>query len=274
MLRFAVAGCPHTTPPPGGTVEGLKRAKELGINAMEIEWVQNVPKNPERMEEIRSTAEKLDITLTVHAPYFVNLNSPDPVTLSASIQRIVAALSMGQLAGVRSVCVHPAFYLGMTPEIAYENVRRATEKILKLKAKFFPNVNLAYETMGKTAQFGTLKEVLKLSKEFDLYPTVDPAHMHARTNGKINTIKEWNEMFDLYEKYLGKKSLKNVHMHFSGIAYGPKGEKHHLPLLESDAKWKDFLAVLKKRKIEGVVVCESPLLEKDTIRMQETFGRL
>lgn len=241
---------------------------------MEIEWVQNVPKNPGRMEEIRSTAEKLDMTLTVHAPYFVNLNSPDPVKLSASIQRIVAALSMSQLAGVRSVCVHPAFYLGMDLKIAFENVRRATEKIMKLKSKLFPSVNLAYETMGKPTQFGTLEEVLRLSKEFDLYPTVDPAHMHARTNGKINSTKEWNEMFDLYEKYLGKKSLKNVHMHFSGIAYGPKGEKHHLPLQKSDARWKDFLAVLKKRKIEGTVVCESPLLEEDTMLMQNQFGTL
>jgi deoxyribonuclease-4 len=274
MLRFAVAGCPHTTPPPGGTVEGLKRAHELGINAMEIEWVQNVPKNPERMEEIRRTADELDITLTVHAPYFVNLNSPEPAKLSASIGRIVAALSMGQLAGVRSVCVHPAFYLGMDPVIAYDNVRRATEKILKHKATYFPSVNLAYETMGKPTQFGTLEEVLRLSKEFDLYPTVDPAHMHARTNGKINSTKEWNDMFDLYEKYLSKKSLKNVHMHFSGIAYGPRGEKHHLPLEESDARWKDFLIVLKNRNVEGTVVCESPLLEKDTLLMQKTFERL
>ena len=271
MLSFAVAGFPHSTPAPGGTVEGLKRAKELKIGAMEIEWVQNVPSSVERMMEIRETAEVLDMTLTVHAPYFVNLNSPDEVKLSASIHRILRALTMAELAGARSVCVHPAFNMGKPPKEVYENVRRATEKILKQKAKFFPSVNLAYETMGKPTQFGTLEEVLKLSKEFDLYPTVDPAHMHARTNGLINTTKEWNEMFDLYEKYLGKKSLKNVHMHFSGIAYGPKGEKHHLPLRESDARWKDFISVLKQRKIEGTVVCESPLLEKDTLLMKKAF---
>jgi deoxyribonuclease-4 len=78
-------------------------------------------------------------------------------------------------------------------------------------------------------------------------------------------------MFDLYEKYLGKKALKHVHMHFSGILYGPKGEKKHLPLQESDAKWKDFLKVLEDRRVEGTVVCESPLLEKDTLLMLNTF---
>ena len=73
---------------------------------------------------------------------------------------------------------------------------------------------------------------------------------------------------------LGKKSLKTVHMHFSGIAYSVKGEKHHVPLLESDAQWKDFISVLKKRGIEGTVVCESPLLEIDTILMQKTYAAI
>jgi len=273
MLHFAVAGVPLSTPAPGGTVEGLLRAKKLGLTAMEIEWVQNVPKSTERMAEIRETAEELKIALTVHAPYFVNLNAADPATLAASKKRVIDALSMAELAGARSVCVHAAFNLGLTAAKVYDNVRRATEAILKTK-KAFPHVNLAYETMGKPTQFGTLEELLRLSKEFDLYPCIDPAHMHARTNGAWNSAKEWNEMFDLYEQYLGKKSLKTVHMHYSGIAYMDKGERKHLPLKESDAKWKDFLKVLFDRKIEGVVVCESPLMEEDTLLMQSTFRKL
>lgn len=271
MLRFAVAGSPHSTPAPGGTVEGLLQAHTLGITAMEIEWVQSVPKSPERMAEIHETAEKLGITLTVHAPYFVNLNSPEKAKLAASKRRVLDALAMAELCGARSVCVHAAFNLGLPPEKVFENVLRATEDIMKSKAKLFPHVNLAYETMGKPTQFGTLEDVLKISKEFGNYPCIDPAHMHARTNGLINSTKEWNEMFDLYENYLGKKALKSVHMHFSGIAYTVKGERMHLPLQKSDARWKDFINVLKKRKIEGTVVCESPLLEEDTLLMQREY---
>ena len=274
MLHFAVAGVPYSTPKPGGTVEGLKQAHALGITAMELEWVQRVPENPQRMLQIRETAEKLGMVLTCHAPYYINLNSPEKEKLEASKKRILMALHMGEIAGLRSVCVHPAFYLGMDPKIAFENVRRAVDDILKKKAKFFPNVNLGLETMGKPTQFGTLEEVLRISKEFDLYPVVDSAHMHARSNGLINSTKEWNAMLDLYQSHLGKGALGNMHMHYSGIAYGPKGEKHHLPLLESDAKWLDFLAVLKKRKVGGVLVCESPLLEEDTLRMQEAFLKL
>jgi deoxyribonuclease-4 len=274
MLHFAVAGIPTTTPKAGGTVEGLHEAHRLGITAMEIEWVQRVPLNPDRMNEIRSTAEKLGIYLTCHAPYYVNLNSPEPAKLAASKKRVIDALSMAEIAGIQSVCVHAAFYLGMDPAIAYENVRKAVADMMKSKMKLFPNVNLGLETMGKPTQFGTLEEVLKISKEFGIYPTVDPAHMHARTNGLINSAKEWEEMLDAYESYLGNKSLKHMHMHFSGIAYGPKGEKHHLPLEDSDAKWKDFLKVIKKRGVGGTVVCESPMLEKDTLRMQQVFNQL
>ncbi len=274
MLHFAVAGVPYSTPKPGGTVEGLKHAHSLGITAMELEWVQRVPENPERMLLIRETSEQLGMYLTCHAPYYINLNSPEKEKLVASKKRILLALSMAEIAGLHSVCVHPAFYLGMDPKVAFENVRLAVDDIMKHKNKLFPHVNLGLETMGKPTQFGTLEEVLRISKEFGIYPTVDPAHMHARTNGLINSTKEWNEMFDLYESYLGKDSLQRVHMHFSGIAYGPKGEKHHLPLEESDAKWTDFIAVLKKRKVGGVVVCESPLLEADTVRMKKQYEKV
>lgn len=273
MLHFAVAGVPLSTRKPGGTVLGMRRAHELGITAMELEWVQRVPLFPERMEEIRETAHELGMYLTVHAPYYINLNAREPEKLAASKKRMLDALSMAEIAGVHSVCVHPAFYLGMDPAAVFENVKRAVGDVMEYKQKLFPHVNLGLETMGKVAQFGTLEEVLKISAAFGIYPVLDPAHMHARTNGLMNSSAEWHDMFDLYEKYLSATSLQSVHMHFSGIAYGPRGEKHHLPLEESDAEWRDFIAVLVERGIEGTVVSESPLLEGDTMRMRDEYER-
>src|SRR3989338_993871 len=138
MLHFAVAGVPLSTPKPGGTVKGLEHAHKLGITAIEMEWVQSVPKNPERMAEIRAVAEKHKMALTVHAPYYINLNSSDPAKLTASKKRILDALAMAELCGARSVCVHPAFYGGMDHDEVYERVREATESILEHRSKFFP----------------------------------------------------------------------------------------------------------------------------------------
>jgi deoxyribonuclease-4 len=274
MLIFATPGSPASTPSPGGTLEGLRRTAELGIRAMEIEWVQSVPRNRTHLQDVGAAAHDLGIVLTVHAPYFVNLNAQDDQKLHMSKQRVLHALSMAEVIGAVSVCVHPAFYLGISPKRTMANVRRSVAEIMREKAKLFPSVNLALETMGKPSQFGTLEEVLALSKEFGIYPCVDAAHLHARTNGNYNTAAHWNAMLDAYARTLGKEALQRMHLHYSGIAYGPKGEKHHLPLTESDANWKEFLKVLKCRGVGGILVCESPLMEKDTLLMQRTFEGL
>ncbi len=273
MLRIATPGVPLSTPKPGGTLKGIQHAYEMGIRAMEMEWVQSTPKNPDHVAEIQVLASTLDFALTVHASYFINLNSSEKDKLEASKKRIIDALSMAQIAGAVSVCVHAAFY-GARKQEALDSVRRATEDILKYKSKLFPTVNLAYETMGKHTQFGTLDEVLAVSKEFDIYPCIDVSHMHARANGAMNSTDEWNDLLDQYQAALGKKSLESMHIHLSGIEYTEKGERKHLPLEDSDMKWREFLAVLKKRKVGGVLVCESPLMEKDTLLLLDTYRNL
>ncbi len=274
MLRIACPGAPKSTPKPGGTLAGLARAHALGIKAMEIEWVQSVPKNAEHVAHLGRVAKELDIALTVHAPYFVNLNSDDKAKLAASEKRILDALTMAQVCGAVSVCVHAAFNGGKDSRDVTENVRRSTDRMLRKKSKLFPDVNLAYETMGKHAQWGTLDEVLEISNEFDIYPCIDAAHMHARTNGAVNTEKEFDELFDRYAKILVKQSLRHMHLHYSGIHYGPNGEKHHLPIEASDANWKGFLRVLKRRAIGGILVNESPVMEDDTILLQKAYAKL
>ncbi len=273
MLYIATPGVPLSTPKPGGTIEGIKHAHSLGIRAMEMEWVQMVPKNPDHVAAIGELAHSLDFRLTVHAPFFINLNSEEPEKIVASKKRILDALTMAQIAGAVSVCVHAAFY-GKRKEESLDHVRQATDDILKHKQKLFPDVNLAYETMGKHSQFGTVEEVLAVSKEFGIYPCVDVSHLHARTNGGFNDNDSWNELFDQYEEVLGKDALKSMHLHLSGIAYSDKGERNHLPLEESDTNWRGYLSMLKKRGVGGVLVCESPTLEQDTMLLKKTYESL
>lgn len=273
-LRIATPGVPLSAPKGSGTIEGIEYAASLGISAMEMEWVQSTPKNPDHVAEVAATAKKCGFALTVHGSYFINLCADDPEKLEASKRRIVEACAMAQIAGAISVCIHPAFYQEKTPAQALESVRRATDDILKFKEKLFPNVNLAYETMGKQTQFGTLEEVLAVSKEFDLYPCVDISHMHARANGGMNSEAEWQQMLDTYADYLGETALSHVHFHLSGILYGEKGEKKHLPMDEAEFKWRDYVCVLKEYDVGGVLVCESPLMEKDTLLIQEYYRGL
>ncbi len=273
-LYIATPGVPLSAPKGSGTIEGIEYAASLGITAMEMEWVQTAPKNPDHVARIAEIAKKHKFALTVHGTYFVNLCATDKEKLKASKQRIILALSMAQIAGAVSVCVHPAFYGTLTPEKALDSVRKATDDILKHKQKLFPNVNLAFETMGKQSQFGTPEEVLTISKEFDLYPCVDISHLYARSGGGYSTEKEWKTLFHLYTDFLGKKSLSYMHLHLSGMNFGPKGERNHLPLEDCPFDWRGYIKFLKKMKVGGVLVCESPLMEKDTLRIAEYYRGL
>ncbi len=65
-----------------------------------------------------------------------------------------------------------------------------------------------------------------------------------------------------------------MHIHISGIHYTDKGERHHLPLKESDFNYKDLCKAFKEFKIKGVVISESPIIEADAILMKKTYKKL
>ena len=137
------------------------------------------------------------------------------------------------------------------------------------------NVWIRPETTGKATQFGDVEELLKLSQELEqVMPVIDFSHLHARTNGRYNTKKEFDEVLELTEKHLGKEGLNNMHIHLSGIEYGEKGVKNHLLLEKSDMNYKDLLKSLKEFKAKGVVICESPNLEGDALLLQKTYNKV
>ena len=106
-------------------------------------------------------------------------------------------------------------------------------------------------------------------------PCLDFAQLHARPgDGTQNSYAEWAAMLTAVKKRLGAKALKRLHIHLSGIAYGPTGEKNHLTLAEADLKYKDLFKALRDFQCGGRVMCESPIMEDDARVMQKTWQRL
>ncbi len=273
-LLFAPAGIPFSTTP-RDTVNGIKRTRELGLGAMELEFVHSVNISLEKAPAVKKAAEENEIVLTCHAPYFINLNSKEPPKRAASRGRIISSAKSLNACGGYSVCFHPAFYQGDAPEKVYSEVKGEMKKILDELSTLKTSAWIRPETTGKPTQFGSIDELVDLSSEFDnVLPVVDFSHLHARTNGKFNTKGEFEQVMELIEKKLGKIALDNMHIHLSGINYGPKGEKNHLNLKESDMNYKDLLQVLKDFKVKGVLVCESPNIEEDALLLQRTFEKL
>jgi deoxyribonuclease IV len=103
-------------------------------------------------------------------------------------------------------------------------------------------------------------------------PCIDFAHLHARLgDGKMNSYDEWISMLDLYRKSLGKKSIQKMHIHLSGIKYGPKGEMNHLVMEEADLEFKNLMRALKDSGAQGRIMCESPVLEVDALKFKQLW---
>ena len=90
----------------------------------------------------------------------------------------------------------------------------------------------------------------------------------------MNTYDEWRRSLEAYGQALGADALQNLHAHLSGIAYTPKGEKEHLPILKSDFDLEALLKALHDFDCGGRIVCESPVLEDDTLVIKERWLNL
>lgn len=273
-LRFGTAGIPLSTEK-RSTVDGIKRVRELGLDAMELEFVRGVNIKPELAKKVKYVAKKHDVLLTAHAPYYINLNAAEKAKVEASKNRIIQSAERLYQAGGWSVVFHAGYYLKQPPESVYQRILEALRDIEKRLMDKGIKVWIRPELTGKPTQFGDLKEIVKLSEELEMVlPTIDFAHAHARNKGKCNSVEEWREMLAFMEDRLGREALDNMHIHMSGIDYTDKGEKRHLPLQESDMKWEDLLRVLKEFRVKGVVISESPNIEDDALLMKKKYEEI
>jgi len=275
-MLFGTVGTPISTlKKPGGSIGAIQTLKELKLGALELGWVQSVRVTEEKCAEIRQTASDCQIQLSVHAPYYINLNANDE-EWPKSRQRMMDAAHYGNLAGATDIIFHPGSYFEHpAEEVLKIALPRLSDCVTELRKNDNP-VTLRPETMGKSAMLGSFEDTLIMSKEINgVLPCLDFAHLHARPgDGSINSSDEWKRMIEAYVKTLGASSLKKLHIHLSGIEYSPKGEKNHLPIRESDLNIQQLLETLKKAGCSGRILCESPILEEDALFMQELWKSL
>jgi deoxyribonuclease-4 len=225
--------------------------------------------------QIKASAIEQDVLISIHAPYFINLNA-DETEWPKSRQRLMDAAHYGNLAGATDIIFHPGSYFERQPaEVLPLAIDRLAGCLEELRASGNP-VTLRPETMGKRALLGSLEDTLAMSRVLEgVEPCLDFAHLHARTgDGTLNSYAEWSHLLDGYAQALGEAALARLHIHLSGIDYGPKGEKEHLKLLDSDLRLEELLRALHDHACGGRILCESPVLEEDALLMQQMWQAL
>ena len=141
----------------------------------------------------------------------------------------------------------------MEKEETYENIKDAILDLQKEIKKNKWDVRLCPETTGKVNVFGSIKEIKQLVKDTKCSFTIDFSHLWARNLGKIT----YKEMLDNF------KQFKTLHCHFSGIDFGPKGERNHKPVEKE--KLTKLIKEILKTKHSVTIISESPDPVKDSL---------
>jgi deoxyribonuclease-4 len=275
-FRFGTVGSPKGTPKkPGGSTGAILFSKSIGLTAFELGWVQSVRVSEETCSLIKQTAMEQGVGISVHAPYFINLNA-NADEWPKSRKRLMDAAHYGNLAGATDIIFHPGSYFERPAEevlkVAIPRLKGCVDELRKTGNL----VTIRPETMGKSAMLGSAADVLEMSKAIEgVEPCFDFAHLHARPgDGTMNTYEEWCTLLKAYQKAIGKTALKHLHIHLSGIEYGPKGEKNHLKLADADLDLKALFRALKEFGCAGRILCESPIMEDDALNMKKVWMKI
>ena len=233
--------------------ETFARYKSLGIRAAEIPFTYGVYINKkEDAEKIKKAAEKYDIVLSIHAPYWINLNSEEKEKVEASKKRILDSLKVGTWIGAKRVVFHPGYYGKKSKQETYKKIKKEIIELEKKRAEKKYSPKLAPETTGKINVFGSIEEISQLVRDTGCSFTIDFAHILARY-----------KTYNFKEVKLAFRKEKSWHVHFSGIIYGEKGERKHKVTEEKEIK--KLIDNLPKTK-NIVIINEAPDPVKDSVK--------
>lgn len=269
-LLFGISGLPLGN---GFTkfsyASGIDYAKSIGLDAMELLFVRNVNVTDNNKDLILQAKLKNKFYLSAHGSHYINLNANESDRQEQSIERILKALEGLSKVGGRSLIFHPGFYLGDSKEETYYTIRD------NLSCLPLTGIDYRLETTGKGTQFGTLEELVSLCKEISSCKLcIDFSHIHARYNGKLKGFNDFAIILQYVSDELGKSALEDLHIHMGGVNYNEKGERNHLPLLQSDFNYVDCLKAIRYFNVKGCIISEGPMVEKDALLLKKTFERL
>lgn len=270
-ILFGTGGVPKSSTV-RSSAAGIERLRQLGLDAMELEFVRGTFPGDATANAIALAARDNGIVLTAHAPYFVNLNSRETDKRNASRKRIIDTVRTGRRCGAVSIAFHPGSYGDDSPGVALDAIGKQLGQVLDDLGADAEGIDIRPETTGKLSQVGGFDEVMALAESFPgVQPCLDWAHLSVREDWK-DTAARVHRILDEIGTRLDESAIRCLHMHISGIIGGKGGERKHVALESSQFDWRTVLSVLHERGAGGVLICESPELEDDARVLRDWYA--
>ncbi len=250
-----------------GNVDAPEFVSSIGLDAYEYQCGRGVRVNEKTAQEFRSNAERFDVAVSLHSPYYISLSSIEEEKRMNSIGYILDSAKAVKMLGGNRVVVHSGSCAKISREQALELSIDTVKKALNaLDENGLSDIRICPETMGKLNQLGTLDEVIEICKlDERLIPCIDFGHLNARTLGSIKTIDDYHDIIKSIGNSLGEYRMKNFHAHFSKIEYTDKGEKKHLTFADSvyGPDPEPLCELIAKYDLCPTIICESSGTQSD-----------
>ncbi len=223
------------------------------------------------LTELGILARELDIELSLHTPYYMDLANADGLA-DRSMQSVMWAGLLAEAMGATMVITH----LGMFGEVDHKVALDAIQKNLRTlrdwykRAKVRPRLGI--EASGRQEVVGSLDEILKLAKNVKgISPVLNFAHVHARGFGLFKRPEDFDDVLDKVEKV---SDGGHLHTHFSGVEHADGNEQRYTPIKKGDLRFEPLAECLLDEDYDLTIVSSSPLLEHDAMYMKVILERV
>ena len=220
----------------GGVENAPLNAHEIGAKAFAFftknqrQWVAP-PLTKKSITAFRENCEKLGykpFQILPHDSYLINLGNPDPESLGRSRYSFNDEMKRCELLGLDRLNFHPGSHLGKITEeqcldLIAESVNIALSKtsgvIAVIENTAGQGTNLGY-------RFEHLRHIIDgVSDKSRIGVCIDTCH--AFTSGyDLSTAEGFKKVFTDFEKIVGFKYLKGMHLNESKKAFGTRVDRH------------------------------------------------
>ncbi|MBO5917262.1 MAG: TIM barrel protein [Oscillospiraceae bacterium] len=275
--RFGPAGNAEDFPYKA-SADAPKWLKELGLDCYEYQCGKGIHVGEDTARKVGENAARHGISLSLHAPYFINLANPDPYSLEKTTGYITGACLVASQMGAQRVVIHSGALMKRTRSQALDIARHSLKQVIAAcDDRGFGHIALCPETMGKINQLGDLDEVLELcTLDARLVPCIDFGHLYARSLGADDGVEVMERMLDRVQEVLGEERASRFHSHFSHIQFTPNGgEKCHRTFADDGGfgpDWTPLAAAVARRGWEPTFICESAGTQaRDAVEMKRIY---
>lgn len=250
--------------------------EKFGLDHFEYQCGQGVRVSEKSAAEIGKALSEKNITVSIHAPYFISLSSVEEEKRLNSVKYILdSAKSVNAMGGDRIV-IHSGSCAKMSRadalDLAIDSMKIARQALIDNELS---HIHCCPETMGKINQLGDLNEVIQICKiDESFIPCIDFGHLNARTFGGIKSYDDYAQIIDMIENELGSDRLKCFHSHFSKIEYTNNGgEKKHLTFEDTTygPQFEPLMELIYKKSLSPVFICESSGTQTEDAKIMKDY---